>query len=112
MSESAGQAPSAARIDVPRLPSGRVQRKMPAPFARPSISIGVPPHQQREWRHVLACDLGEGDTVPGLGLLGVIRETHSGGADGWSVHLEGAEGRAATFSATASVFAFVPRVRG
>ncbi len=111
MTESTGQ-PAVARIDVPRLPSGRIQRKMPDPYTRPSISVGTPPEQRRQWRHVLACDLRAGDTVPGVGVVGPVHEDHTGGPQGWNVRVEGGDGKTVVFSATASVFAFVPRGRG
>lgn len=61
--------PGVSRLPVPNLPSGRVQRKVPAPFTRPSISIGTAIQERRQWRTVPAHAITQGDTIPGLGTV-------------------------------------------
>lgn len=59
------------RIPVPSLPKGQVRRKIPKPFARPSITIGagIPPADRREWAEVPAGDIRVGDIIPGIGRV-------------------------------------------
>ncbi len=57
------------------LPKGRPSRKMPAPFKRPRIEIGVlAPKDRRVWQWVSPRDLVEGDIVVDLGLITEVRE--------------------------------------
>lgn len=103
-------------IRLPSLPKHpTVRTKTPAPFRRPRITIGSGAETvKREWRQILAADLAEGDTVPGVGLLHQVNEAVIEVDDGrvkypqWNVWVTGGEGGTATFSGTDSVLAFVP----
>jgi hypothetical protein len=103
----------AQRIDVPSLPNGRVQKKIPTPFARPSISIGgAGPVEKREWRAVLACKLAEGDIVPGVGVLDTVDEQVTTADDieiRWTVTVTGGDDNRRSFDGNDQVWAFVPR---
>lgn len=64
-----------SRLPIPSLPNAKVQRKVPKPFARPSISIGgVAPAERREWTIVPAQNIRVGDIVPGIGRVFAVNE--------------------------------------
>lgn len=46
----------------------RVQKAMPAPFARPSISVGGA-QVRRKWRQFRIMELNEGDVIPQFGRI-------------------------------------------
>lgn len=56
------------------IPKGRVQRAKPAPYSRPSITVGGKPEDKRAWKVISARDLKEGDTIPGLGTVTEVVE--------------------------------------
>lgn len=94
--------------DVPKHP--RVQRKLPAPFQRPSIAVGGG-HAAiiREWRHVLACEIKQGDIVPGIGCVDTVEETVSASGGEWTVTLIGGADNRRVYPGFEQVFAFVPK---
>lgn len=47
----------------------RPTKKLPAPYKRPSISIGGGVQKKREWKFVTALDVREGDIIADLGLV-------------------------------------------
>lgn len=65
-----------SRLQVPSLPNAKTQRKVPKPFARPSIQIGagIPPSERREWTIVPSQDIRVGDIVPGIGRVFSVNE--------------------------------------
>jgi hypothetical protein len=68
------ESPTVSRIPVPQIPNGRIQRAIPAPFARPSItvggaSVGVP---RRVWRNVAAHAVKAGDIVANFGRVTAV----------------------------------------
>ncbi len=87
----------------------RVQRKMPAPFTRPSITIGGDPAApKRAWRRILACNVEPGDTVAGFGRVDHVDDTIAGVGQ-WNTMLRRDEDDQVTstvYSATDVVFAF------
>lgn len=109
-----------SRIPVPGLPNGRVQRKIPKPFARPSITIGgCEPTERREWANVPAHQLRAGDIVPGIGRLfevteGVTSPAYNSGlpwrevADlvSWTVTVKGGVANTRTYQGGEAVWAF------
>ncbi len=119
MTDAKGRAaPAATRIDVPGGPGGSIRRKIPAPFARPSISIGDS-GPRREWRRVAADELKIGDIVPSVGRLVQVHEevyvpsaseyTLEGIAEltSWTVTVIGVEGTVRVYQGHEVVFAFV-----
>lgn len=112
---------SIERIPVPSVSSQpRVQRKMPAPFQRPSISIGTPREARREWRSVLACDIKVGDIVPGLGRIYDVHERvdrfrlavpGSPEQVRWFVVLSGGVSNVRTYQGNETVWAFTAEAR-
>lgn len=66
--------PDIEGVQINKVPQGRVQRKVPKPFSRPSVAIGGKPEERREWRNIPAHALGEGDVIPDLGLVTQVDE--------------------------------------
>lgn len=64
------------RLPVPSLPNGSVRRKIPAPFTRPSITVGggASPQERRDWKVVPARDIQTGDIIPGVGRVSDVHE--------------------------------------
>lgn len=91
-------------IDSPRSPT--VRRKMPAPFTRPSISIGGSSCQHREWRTVAVTDLVEGDCIPGLGRVFQVDEKMDLGTREWTVTVRGGVDNVRVYQGNESVWAF------
>lgn len=50
---------------------GSVRRKVPAPFTRPTLTVGA---ARRVWQHVPVSHLRSGDTLPDLGLISAVAE--------------------------------------
>jgi hypothetical protein len=111
--------PGIGRVSVPNLPNGRVVRKVPAPFQRPSINIGGTPQVRREWRNVPAHALKAGDTIPGVGTLYRVQETLTtppAGSDRtpdtiadqitWTVTVEGGLRHTRIYQGSETVWAF------
>lgn len=108
------------RYQTPSIPAGRVQRKVPAPYGRPVISVGGPAGGvPRAWRNVPARAIQAGDVIPGLGLVHAVHQTvvappHGSGLDAdsivelisWTVTVRAGEGRSATFPGTETVWCF------
>jgi len=90
-------------IRLPSLPTHpRVQRKMPAPFTRPSLTVGDTP-VKRAWRDIPAEELSIGDTVPGIGT---IDEVHRAQQAPFTVTVRGGDDNFRAFNHTDRVFAF------
>jgi hypothetical protein len=90
-------------IRLPSLPTHpRVQRKMPAPFTRPSLTVGDTP-VKRDWRDIPAEDLSIGDTVPGIGTITMV---HRQDRAPFTVSVEGGNANHRVFRHTDRVFAF------
>ena len=92
---------------MPDIP--RIQRKIPAPFQRPAISLDGAGHQdtRRDWRTVIAADLHTGDTVPGIGQLVRIERNFDADSDTpWTITVEGLHGTRCTYAGNTTVFAF------
>lgn len=51
-------------------------KKLPAPYQRPSITIGGGTQKKREWKFVTALDVREGDIVADLGLVHEVTYEH------------------------------------
>ncbi len=101
---------AASRVRVPAKPPATVRRKMPAPFARPSITISADASApRRTWRHILAADLVIGDTVPGIGVIHDIVDVTRGedGGFDWQVTIHGGDDNVRTIRATEIVMAYV-----
>jgi hypothetical protein len=111
--------PGINRIPVNNLPNGRVVRKVPKPFARPSITIGTPPTERREWRTVRAYEIREGDVIPGLGMVTRAEEINSSPKAGsgldpeviadsvvWQVYVWAGEDNMATYQGNTEVWCF------
>ena len=52
----------------------RVQRKLPSPFKRPSITVGGGVEVKRQWRQVPVRSLNVGDVVADVGMIDNIDE--------------------------------------
>ena len=65
-----------SRIPVPTIPNGRIQRAIPKPFARPSITIGgtAAGEPWRAWRTVVAHAVKAGDIVADFGRVTVVSD--------------------------------------
>lgn len=111
--------PGVNRIPVPDLPNGRVVKKVPQPFQRPSISIGRSAQDKRDWRSIPAHALKPGDTIPGLGTLYSVEENLSTPEAGsglaadavadqisWTVTVEGGLHNRRTYPGDHTVWAF------
>lgn len=100
-------------VRLPSLPTHhpRVQRKLPAPFQRPSIAISAPGTVKRAWRTVLVTDLAAGDTIPEVGVLDTVDQhvAVDGTAVRWSVTVTSTAGITRTYPGETQVLAFVPR---
>lgn len=84
----------------------QVRQKLPAPYHRSSITIGAPT-EAREWRHVLACDITAGDTVPGIGLVTRVTDQVRHDERTWIVTVEGGHDNQRAYTGTDQVLAFV-----
>ncbi len=92
--------------DVPK-----VRRTIPAPFQRPSITIGGTTGLKREWRHRLACDLVSGDTVPGVGIVDSVVEDVDFEGRVWTITVTGGEANTKVFKGTDTVWVFCTGAR-
>ncbi len=95
----------------PAPPPGRIRRTKPAPFRRPSITIGGAT-QLRQWRTVAVRDLTAGDILPGVGRIDRIDETVVTGGDhaiAWTITVHGGAGNSARYHGTDEVWAFTAR---
>ncbi len=52
----------------------QTRRKLPAPFQRPSITVGAAREIKRTWKDVAVVDLREGDVIAGFGKIASIEE--------------------------------------
>lgn len=121
-------APTASRITVPSGNAGvpQIRKKIPAPFARPSISVGSS-GPRREWRTVEAHQLKAGDIVPSVGRLASVHEEYYMPTAEearameplavldhykWDVTVRGVEGNTRVYQGHEPVFAFVFPVEG
>lgn len=100
------------RLSVPSSPGGRVQRKIPAPYERPSIAIGggAAASEKREWRQTSVMDVKAGDTVPDIGVVTEVTHTELDAETlDWFVRITGGQGgsNAKYFHGSDSVLAFV-----
>lgn len=73
----------------PPISNTRIQRKMPSPFQRPSVSVGTAPEVRREWRTVNVQDIKIGDIVPGIGRVFAVNESFDVSAQLWIVTVRG-----------------------
>lgn len=112
------------RINIPKVPNVRVGKKMPKPFARPSITIGasIPSSERREWTEVPAGDIRVGDIVPGLGRIFSVSTTVDAPRHGsslspaeiadrvvWSVTLAGGVNNTRTYHGSDTIWAFTAK---
>lgn len=51
-----------------------VRKKLPAPFARPSINLDGGIHRKRSWKDTPVTDLKPGDVVANLGRIATVEE--------------------------------------
>lgn len=118
MTDAKGRgAPVATRITTPGGFGGGIRRKIPAPFARPSISVGES-GPRRVWQNVPSDKLTAGDVVPGVGCIARVDEffyvppaseySLEGVAEmtTWTVTVTGIEGAIRTYQGGEPVFAF------
>lgn len=86
----------------------QVSKKMPAPFSRPSITIGGASGPKREWRTVRVVDLREGDIVPGIGRLYAVAERIHDDNDNynWTVLVTGGLNLTRVYAGNDTVWAF------
>lgn len=98
----------ADKIVSPKFPQGRVQRKFPDPFRRPSIDLGGgPAPKHRDWQTVRVTDIKAGDIIPGLGLVTHTEETLVLGDEvPWSVVVYGGDSNVKVYSGHDTVYAF------
>ncbi len=100
-------APDIVRIPAPvpeKVPT--IRRKIPAPFQRPSITIGGPAGPKRHWRHNLACNISPGDTVPGIGIVTDVVETVDPDTHAWTVVITGGDDNTKIYAGTDTVWVF------
>jgi hypothetical protein len=83
----------------------KIQKKMPAPYSRPSISIGAA-EVKRGWKQTHVTDLAEGDVVAAFGRIASVREWINRDPYEWNVVLTNVVGVTATYSGHDSVLAF------
>lgn len=91
----------------------RVQKKMPKPFARPSISVGGsgPKAVKRDWKQTPVHKVAVGDTVADVGEVDTIEEiSESSGVavrdHVWTIVLTNVFGARFRFRGETSVMAF------
>lgn len=114
------------RLPVPSLPNATVRKKMPAPFSRPSITIGAAAAaDRREWRVIPVGQVREGDIVPGIGRVSEVIEHIDTPAAGsgqtpqeiaaqvaWTVVVVGGLDNTRVYPGDATVWAFTARSTG
>ena len=98
---------------VPNFPRGRVQPHKPAPYARPSVSLGEP--TRRSWTSVPITEVKAGDILPDVGRVERVDEDIRGDdplltpgveyAPRWTITVTGVGGTR-TFGGHEVVFAF------
>jgi hypothetical protein len=66
------EGPAVRVSSVPKTPG--VRKVMPAPFERPSISVGSPAAARRQWRVVAVTSLRAGDTIAHFGRVSAVHE--------------------------------------
>lgn len=97
------------RIPVPSLPKGQVRRKIPKPFARPSISVGAagsPAVERRYWQIVNVVDLKVGDIVPGIGRVFELIEKFDSDDRSWTMTVKGGLDNIRVYGGNETVWAF------
>lgn len=100
------------QLNSPRAP--QVRKKMPAPFARPSITIGGSPIERKSWKTVQSQDIKVGDIVPGVGRVYEVNEvvdrsvmlTSNPPQFPWTVTVKGGLGNVKTYQGGELVWAF------
>lgn len=97
-----------APMNVPR-----IRKKIPKPFARPSITIGAGAAIKREWRETPIKLVRRGDTVASCGEVDTIEYTETSWlAEDDAAHMiviTNVLGGRFTFNASQSVLAFTAR---
>lgn len=92
---------------TPNMPQGRIQRRLPTPFARARIDLGGEAPKHRDWRQVPVVDLQPGDTVPGIGLVSRVVRNFDIDADmPWIVVVEGGDENVKSYPGNDIVYAF------
>lgn len=85
----------------------RVQRRIPPPFARPSVNLGQEPGVRRDWRNVPVAAIRAGDLIPGIGLVTLVKTAFNVEAQmPYTVTIEGGEDKVHTFAGNDMVYAF------
>lgn len=107
-------APDITRLPVPAKPPAQVRRKIPAPFQRPSITIsGGADTPKRAWRHILACEVRPGDTLPGVGIVESVSDFVDADAGyAWTVTIIGGDGNVKLYEGNDLVFVFCAQAAG
>jgi hypothetical protein len=89
----------------------RVQKTLPAPFARPSITVGGP-QVKRRWQQRPVQDVTEGDIIAGFGQVKLIQEHIEIPADAavcgieWSITVTNLLGASKTYPGHETVMVF------
>ena len=98
---------------IPASPMGNVpqiRKAKPQAFQRPRIDMDAG-RVKRDWRRVQACNLGIGDTIPGLGVITHIDMSFVAEREvPWAVTVYGGEDNCRTFPGTEEVLVFAPEV--
>jgi hypothetical protein len=97
------------RINIPKVPDVRVGKKMPKPFARPSITIGAGTRERREWVTCKIIDIRPGDILPGVGLVSTVSEKLDTEAKSWTVTVTGGLDQTRVYQGNETVWAFTAR---
>lgn len=117
-----GPTPGLANLPLPQTP--QVRKKLPAPHARPSITIGGGGAVRRIWRWVAAHRIQVGDVIPDLGRVSEVTVNSyvpplgSGLTPAqiasqvrWTVTITAGEGNTRTYHAAAEVWCFASATR-
>jgi hypothetical protein len=93
------------RIGGAPYPHQRIQRAIPAPFQRPSISAGGD-GKKRNWQQTMVADLVAGDIVADFGKIESVRLDFRVDPYEWRVTIINPDGVERTYNIHDSVLAF------
>lgn len=85
----------------------RIQKRLPAPFQRPSISVGGTT-VKRSWKLTPVTDISPGDMVANFGKVDRKQQWFQRDPYEWSVNLINVVGDEKRFGGHETVFAFTP----
>lgn len=84
----------------------KIQKKIPAPYSRPSISVGEAKRAKRGWKQTPVTELVKDDIVADFGRVETVEEFVVRDPYAWNVKLTNAFGATKTFPGHDTVLAF------